>query len=331
MQKDFWRSSSVAVIGGGKWGTVLADLASRNCAEVRLFVRAEDRARQLNATRSGSDLFPDFELNGRVRAIAEPERIFEVPVSVVIWALPSEVCREQARRFAPMLSGAELIIHATKGLEQKTLKRISQVLSEELPTPRIGVISGPNLAAEIASHQPAATVVASRFDEVIQAGQALFEQRRFHVEGSRDVIGVEWAGVLKNVLAIASGWVAGMGMGWNTRAWVISRGLQEMLQFTRALGAEADTFLGLAGIGDVIATCSSELSRNFRLGSRLAQGVSIEQIREELGETAEGVQTTLGIGEFVMARGLKLPLLSALNTLLRENNPGPLRELLKLE
>jgi glycerol-3-phosphate dehydrogenase (NAD(P)+) len=307
-EKDFWRKASVAVIGGGSWGTVLAHLASRNVSEVRVWMRDEESVRALNSTRANPKYVKALQLGGNVRAFSEPERIFDGGVQGVIWCLPSKVCREQARALARLFKGDEIVLHATKGIEEGSLKRVSVMLREELPAPRIGVISGPNLADEVARGEPAATVVASPFEEVVEAGQAILATDRFRVYAHTDVVGVEWAGVLKNVLAIAAGALDGLKMGWNTRSMLISRGLAEMVRFGTYLGAQQGTFIGLAGVGDLLATCSSPLSRNYRVGIGLAEGKKLSQILDELGSTAEGVRTCQSVWDFARAHGIYMPI-----------------------
>jgi glycerol-3-phosphate dehydrogenase (NAD(P)+) len=320
-EKDFWRKSKIAVIGGGSWGTVLAHLASQNSADVRVWVREEERARAINSTRANAEYLPEFQLNERIHAYTDLERIFDHHVDLVIWALPSSVCREQARRLAPFFRGDELILHATKGVEEGTMKRISEILREEIPCPRIGVVSGPNLANEVARGEPAATVVASKYAEVIEAGQAIFSTPMFRVYAADDVIGVEWAGTLKNILAIAAGALDGLNLGWNARAMMMTRGLAEMVRFGTAMGAELTTFLGLAGMGDLLATCSSPLSRNYRVGSRLAKGETLPQILETLGSTAEGVRTTQSVHAYAKSRGIDMPLVEGVYQLLQGGAP----------
>jgi len=314
-EKDFWRNSKVAVIGAGSWGSVLANLVAPNCREVRLWTRSEEQAKSINATRVNAEYWSEMRLHERIRAMTERERTFEGGVHAVIWALPSKVCRDQAREFAPLFSGEEVLLHATKGVEQGTLKRVSEVLREEIPCPRIGVISGPNLANEIAHGEPAATVVASSFKEVVEAGQALLASERFRVYGDSDVIGVEWAGALKNILAIASGALDALKLGWNTRATLIIRGLAEMVRFGKAMGAKTETFLGLAGAGDLLATCSSPASRNYTVGFRLASGETIDQILQSLGQVAEGVRTAEIVDEFAKAHGIYMPITAGVRTL----------------
>lgn len=315
--KDFWRNSRVGVIGGGSWGTVLANQVSKNCREVRVWLRDEDSVRTMNATKTNSQYFPDMKLNDKIVAFSSMDRVFEGGLQGVIWALPSGICREQARSVAKYFQGDEIILHATKGIEPGTMKRISEVLTEEIPCRRIGVISGPNLAQEIARGEPAATVVASVFSEVSEAGQVLLMSDQFRAYTATDVVGVEWAGALKNILAIASGALDALKLGWNARAMLITRGLAEMVRFGTAMGAEEATFLGLAGVGDLLATCSSPLSRNYRVGLRLAQGETLDHILLDLGSTAEGVSTTRSIYEFAEARQISMPITAGVNQLLQ--------------
>lgn len=326
--KDFWSKSTIAVVGAGSWGTVLAHMAAHNCNEVRLWMRDEDQARAINSTRSNPKYVKHLSVQSKVRAFSEPERIFDGDgVQAVIWVLPSKITREQAQFFSKYMKGDEIVIHATKGVEAESLKRISQILSEELPVPRIGVLSGPNLAHELAHGQPAATVVASNFSEVVEAGQSLFATDHFRVYGGHDMVGVEWAGTLKNILAIASGAVDALNMGWNTRAALITRGLAEMVRFGVAMGADESTFLGLAGVGDFMATCCSPLSRNYRVGYGLGSGKPLADILSELGETAEGVMTTKSVWEFAKKRNIYMPITEGVYQTLYENLSYP--ELLK--
>lgn len=326
-QKAFWHNSTVAVLGGGSWGTALAGLAARNCRDVRLWVRTEEQARAINATRMNSEYLPQIMLHERIHAMSDLDRVFEGGVHAVLWALPSSVCRDVARQVAPYFKGDEVILHATKGIEQGTLKRVSEVLREEIPCPRIGVISGPNLAKEVAKGEPAATVVASSFNEVIEAGRALLTTESFRIYSGHDVIGVEWAGTLKNILAIAAGALDAMKLGWNARSMLITRGLAEIVRFGTVMGAKESTFLGLAGIGDLLATCSSPLSRNYRVGMRLAQGETLETILTDINSTAEGVRTTQAVRQFAAAHQISMPITEGVNRLIAHATSG--QEVLK--
>lgn len=320
--KDFWRESKVAVLGAGSWGTVLANLAAPHAGSVKLWFRDEERARLANATRTNAEYFPDLALHKSIVAVSEVERAFEGGVDAILWVVPSSGSRALARKIAPLLRGHEILIHATKGIEEGTLKRVSEVLGEELPLARIGSVSGPNLAAEIAKGLPAATIVASRFQEVIDAGIALLTNPRFQVEGSHDLVGVEWAGTLKNVLAIAAGCFEALGLGWNARAMLLVRGLEEMMRVGKTLGAKPETFLGLSGLGDLIATASSPLSRNYRVGFRLAKGEKLEAILEDLDTAAEGVRTAMTIADYATSQSLRLPITQAVRGLVAEGWDG---------
>lgn len=323
-RREYWRKTHVALLGGGSWGTVLAQRIAENVAEVRLWVRDEETARAMSATRHNPQAVPELQLHERVKAMAEAERIFEGGVEVVVWALPASACRTVARELAPLFRGSEILLHASKGLEEGSLKRISQVLREELPLRRVGVISGPNLATEMARGEPAATVVASAFPEVVEAGRALLESRTFTILGSHDVAGVEWAGALKNVLAIAAGALDAAGLGANARAWLLTRGLKEVFDFAQALRpaggkrteAQVDTILGPAGMGDLIATCGSPLSRNYQVGFQRAKGKPLAEILGGLGSTAEGVETARRVVASARALAIRLPVCESVVDLL---------------
>ncbi len=321
-KKDFWPNASIAVIGAGSWGTCVAQLAAPHCRDVRLWLRDDEAARSINATRIHSRYLPEMKLHSQIIASSDPSRVFEGGVRLVFWVLPSAATREAARKFSSFFQGDEIVIHATKGIEQKSMKRISEVLLEELPVRRIGVLSGPNLAHEISRGEPAATVVASNFEEVIEAGSALLTSPLFRAYPSPDVIGVEWAGTLKNILAIASGALDALKLGWNARAMLITRGLAEMVRFGKALGADVETFLSLAGVGDLLATCGSSQSRNYRVGFQIAQGQRLEQVLATLGSTAEGVRTTEIVWEYAEAHGIPMPITQGVHRMLRGEQPA---------
>ena len=311
MKKDFWSKSKIAVIGGGSFGTVLAHVAAQNCESVTMYVREEEQMRAMNSTRMNPKHVKELVLDPKLKAVSSYEKVFEHAPDLVIFALPSHATRVQAKLVAKFLKGHEIVLHATKGIEEQSLKRISTVLGEELPIIRIGAISGPNLAGEIAKGEPAATVVASPFDDVIIAGEAVLSTPRFRVYTAHDIIGVEWGGTLKNIFAIAAGILESVGFGWNTKALLLSRGLAEMVRFGVAMGANPETFLGLSGMGDLIATCSSNQSRNFRVGYHLAKGQKLEDVLAELGQVAEGVRTVRIVYEFAKERNVEMPITEA--------------------
>ena len=213
----------------------------------------------------------------------------------------------------------EIILHATKGVEEGTMKRVSEMLREELPCPRIGVISGPNLALEVARGEPAATVVASTFSEVTFGGQEILSTERFRVYSATDVIGVEWAGTLKNILAIAGGVIEGLGYNYNTRAAMITRGIAEMLRFGKVYNARPETFYGLSGMGDLILTTTGDLSRNKSFGLEIAKGKSPQEILKSKREVVEGYETTLAAHRVSEKYDIRTNIFSSVYSVLYEN------------
>jgi glycerol-3-phosphate dehydrogenase (NAD(P)+) len=251
--------------------------------------------------------------------------------NIIFPVVPSANFREMMKKLSPFLHPYHILIHGTKGLDirdpsahsNKTLNRemvrtMSEVIREESVVVRVGCLAGPNLAKELADNQPAATVVASRFTEVIKEGQKLLRTDRFQVYGSKDLIGVELCGVLKNIIAIGSGALSGMGLGENARALLISRGMVEMIYLGRALGGNIEAFIGLAGVGDLVATCSSTHSRNFTVGYRLAQGDTLENILETMEETAEGVNTIRTVKKLAAFYNVRAPITQTLHKVLFE-------------
>jgi glycerol-3-phosphate dehydrogenase (NAD(P)+) len=288
-----------AVIGAGSFGSAIANLIAEN-GDVLLYERNPESAERLRSSRRSRNT----ELHPRVQIADSLEQIAEQSY-LIFPAVPSEFFKEMITGFSPFLRPDHLMIHVTKGLHcdfdihtatakdirLKDIKTMSELISEQTAIVRIGCLAGPNLAGEIAEKQPAATVVASRFDEVIREGQAALRNQRFQVYGNRELLGIELAGVLKNYVAIASGALSGLGYGENARALLITRGMAEMVYIGKALGADKKAFLGIAGIGDLIATCSSPRSRNFTVGYRMAKGEKLKDILADLGEVAEGVRT----------------------------------------
>ncbi len=285
----------VGVIGAGSFGTVVANLLAEN-APVTLYARRPKVVAQMCDTRrSGAyELHPNVTPTNELTEVAGCDVLFPV--------VASSGFRQTMRDLSPHVRPSHLLIHGTKGLDvrdttvhpltREHVRTMSEVIREETVAVRIGCLAGPNLARELGEHQPAATVVASHFEEVVDTGQRLLRNDRFQVYGSTDLIGVELCGVLKNIIAIASGALSGLGLGENARALLVSRGLAEMIYLGKALGGDSEAFIGLAGVGDLVATCSSSNSRNFTVGYRLAQGETLEQITQDSEELAEGVNTT---------------------------------------
>ena len=307
----------VAVVGGGSWGTAIAQLLGREDRPVRIWLRDADLARQINEERRNPRYLPEARLGAGVRASADLGEVL-APCRTIFVVVPSKGLRDVARAMAGHVDGDRILIHATKGLEGEGCTRMSEVLREETTCRRIGVLSGPNLAGEIASGHPAATVIASRYAEVVEVGREALVGPQFRVYASRDVVGTEWGGVLKNVVAIAAGVSHGLGFGMNTMAMLVTRGLAEMTRFGLAQGAEIETFQGLSGVGDLVATAFSPLSRNYRVGVALAQEQSLETITLGMTQVAEGVRTTQLVHARAGQMGIYMPIVEAVHRLLFE-------------
>ncbi len=288
------------VIGAGSFGTAIAQLLAYN-TDVLLFTRQESTAAKINS----GELHQNIRLNPRIKATTDPGEICD-HCSVIFPIIPSINFRTVIKGFSPYLDPSHLLIHGTKGLDigqisedqlmAKTHNHIdvytmSEVIHQETSVLRIGCLAGPNLSKEILDGQPTATVIASPFDEVIQAGQRLLSSKQFFVFGSHDLKGAEIAGSLKNTVALGAGMLAGMGLGKNIQSMLITKGLAEMIYFGKAMGASVKSFLGTAGIGDLIATATSDDSRNYSVGKRLAQGENLQDILESSTEVAEGIRT----------------------------------------
>lgn len=312
---------TIGVIGAGSFGSAIANLLAEN-SKVLLYERnAEVREAILRDRRNRNHVMhDDIEVTASLEEVAS--RCY-----LIFPAVPSQYFKSMIMEFSPYLRPDHIIIHATKGfhcefdietmkpehLKLKQIKTMSELIREETCVVRVGCLAGPNLAAELAEHQPAATVIASRFDEVIHEGQHALRSDRFQVYGNRDLLGIELAGVLKNYVALASGALSGLGYGENARALLITRGMGEMIYIGKSLGADKRSFLGMAGIGDLIATCSSPKSRNYSVGYRVAKGERLEDVLASMTEVAEGIRT-LKIGKLIVDHThANAPLLQMLN------------------
>lgn len=297
---------TVGVLGGGSWGTTLAELVARNGRDVVVWTIESDVARSINAEHCNFRYLPGFDLSPRLRAETDLEAVV-CRCQTLLSVIPSKAVRSVMGQAAPFLEPGHVVISATKGLEPPGLKRMSRIVEEESCVRKIGVLSGPNLAVEIMQGSPAATVVASEFEEVIRRGHSLLNGPLLRVYGSFDRAGVELCGALKNIYAIGAGMAVGMGFGMNATSFFLTRGLAEMQRIGLVLGAERETFNGIAGIGDLLATASSELSRNFRLGKAVAGGATVEEAAQALGQVAEGVPTTQAVNTYALNHELDMP------------------------
>ncbi len=280
----------ITVLGGGSFGTALANIAAENGNQVYQWMRSREQAEAMVAERENSRYLPGCKLHPGLIPVTEFEQAIRES-SLILVAIPSKNFRDVVRRIKPHLTSDHALISTTKGVEAGTFKLMSQVLKEEAPQCAVGVISGPNLAKEVATRQLTATVVASDNEALCSSVQHAFHCDYFRVYAGSDTYGVELGGALKNIYAIAAGMCAALGMGENTRSMLMTRSLAEMSRFAVRLGADPMTFLGLAGVGDLIVTCMSPLSRNYRVGFALGQGRDLDEAVAELGEVAEGVNT----------------------------------------
>jgi glycerol-3-phosphate dehydrogenase (NAD(P)+) len=321
----------VAVVGAGSWGTTLAKVLAENGNPTLLWTRREELCREINQTHQNTPYLPNVVLPDGLEATHDLVRIAKTCLFIIM-VVPSHGMRDVARELGADLTGEHVLVHATKGLELGTFKRMSQVLREETCARKIGVLSGPNLAKELAARHPTGTLVASRFDEVFQRAYDKLHNDYFRVYYARDVVGAEVGGAFKNIIALAAGVAAGLGLGDNTKALLLTRGLSEMARFGVTMGAEVLTFGGMAGIGDLIATCSSPLSRNHQVGARLAKGEKLEDIQRDMRMVAEGVKMTKAAHEFAKQKGLELPIVRAMYHLLYEHHDIPtlLREIMAI-
>jgi len=310
MSKD-----SVGVVGAGSWGTTLARILGDNGHQTLVWAFEQEVCDEINAQHTNSRYVPEMVLPGTVRATGDLQQICE-RCQFMLMVIPSHVLRRVATQMGDHLDGEHIIVHCTKGIEQETFKRMSEVLREETCVRKIGVLCGPNLARELAARQPAGTLVASKFDEVVRAAQHYLHNSYFRVYGGSDVVGAEVGGAFKNIVAVAAGVVDGLKLGDNTKALLLTRGLSEMARYGASLGADLLTFGGMAGIGDLMATCASPLSRNHQVGERLARGETLQQIQEGMFMVAEGVKTTRSVQAYAIYRGLELPIVHAAHALL---------------
>ncbi len=297
---------NVAVIGAGSWGTTIAAMAAVNTPTI-LWARRPELAAQINDAHVNGDYLANFVLPEQLRATSSLEEAVSC-ADVLVMAVPSHGYRDVASAAAPFLRPWVPIVTLTKGIERSSRKRMSEVTSDEMPGHPVAVLTGPNLAKEILGGQPAASVVAID-DEVIAAElQRIFSRPSLRIYTNPDVVGCEVSGVVKNVIAIASGMAAGMGFGDNTRATLITRGLAEMTRLGLAMGGQATTFSGLAGIGDLIATCSSLQSRNNTVGLQLGQGKSIDEVLASTNMVAEGVKSSPSVLDLARRHGVEMPI-----------------------
>lgn len=310
----------VTVIGAGAWGTALATLLARKEHDVTLWSFERHVAEQINSTHENPYL-PGLCLPDALRAETDLRKAVH-GASVVVSASPSQFVRGVMGVAAETLSHDALLLSASKGIELGTLLRMDQVLDETLPSSvmeRFCVLSGPSFAQEVVEKGPTAVVIAGRTAAAAERAQEIFQTPYFRVYTNTDVVGVELGGALKNVMALAAGMTAGLGFGHNTIAAMITRGLAEMTRLGLAMGAEASTFSGLAGMGDLVLTCTGTLSRNRMVGFRLGQGESLDAILSDMKAVAEGVKTAEAVHELAGRHDVEMPIVEQVYRIVHEN------------
>lgn len=307
----------IAVLGGGSFGTAMANLSSKNGCEVTLWVRDKRSVKSMQKTHINKKYLPDHKLDERLQFTHDLQAAVKGK-DLIFVAVPSSAFRETLQKIAPFIS-AQAIVSLTKGMEKDTFALMSDVIADELPNVAFGVMSGPNLAKEIMNNMPSATVIASQSAALRLAVQKALHSAFFRVFASDDLIGVELGGALKNIYAIAMGMAAAYDIGENTKAMILTRALAEMSRFGVQAGANPLTFLGLSGVGDLYATCSSTLSRNYQIGNMLGRGMSLDQAIKKLGQTAEGINTIQQVNEKAMKEGIYMPITHALHDIIYED------------
>jgi glycerol-3-phosphate dehydrogenase (NAD(P)+) len=327
--KSSSKEKSVGVVGMGSFGTAIANILAEK-SRVIAFARRAELVDEINHHHQVDGL----SIHENIVGTQDPEMLCK-SCDTIFFMVPSSAFQEVIRSFSPYLYPYHLVIHGTKGLclnlpdgktlpDMKSISRehiltMSEVILKETVAIRVGCLAGPNLAKELYRGQPAATVVASKYNEVILEGQRLLRTDKFQVYGNSDIVGVELSGVLKNIIAIAAGALAGLGLGENAKGLLVSRGMVELVYLGNALGGSIKSSIGLAGIGDLVTTCNSTLSRNYSVGYRLAKGEKLSEILETMDEVAEGINTVRLIKAFVEGRGMRAPITENLYKVLFED------------
>lgn len=308
--------SHIAVLGAGSWGTALSNVLVENGHDVMLWSFDQNQVEDMNTTRKNAIYLPDFELPDSLVITNNLQTAVEA-ADIICFVVPTTATREVAKSIVPFLTSRSadqkppIIMHASKGLEQKTHLRISEILKDELDPAKyhsIVALSGPSHAEEVIKHDITAITAASENLTAAEVVQRTFMNDYFRVYTNADIIGVEFGGALKNIIALGAGAIHGMGYGDNAKAALMTRGLAEISRLGMAFGADPMTFIGLSGIGDLIVTCTSPHSRNWRAGDQLGRGIPIETVQENMGMVIEGVSTASAAYELASIKGVEMPI-----------------------
>ena len=304
------KSKNISILGGGSWGTVLANLVSCNQHNVTFWMRDSIVVEEVNKSKRNSKYLPELKLEGNINATDDISLISNS--EMIIFCIPSDSFREVSKAASKYINENVQLVTATKGVEKDNFNLMSQVLNEYMKNNPVGILSGPNLAQEIATKQLSGTVIASK-DKTLQKNVIdILESDFFRVYENDDPYGVEMGGAIKNIYAIACGVANGLNSGENTVGMIMTRGLGEMSRLAVELGANPQTFLGLSGVGDLITTCASPLSRNHKFGKYIGEGLSVENAAEKIGQTVEGLKTLKVIKALSDERNINMPIVDSL-------------------
>ena len=312
-------SIKVVVLGGGSFGTVLANLAASNGYKVSLWVRDSEQALRINSEGANATYHPELSLSKNIQA---SEDLIEVMqnASVIFIATPSVIFENIVDRISKLINKEAYVVSCTKGILDSPFRSMSNIINNKIKN-SVGVLSGPNLAKEIAENKIAGTVIASESNVLINTVKKVLSSKTFKVFSSHDIQGVELGGALKNIYAIICGLADSLGVGENALGLILTRSMAEMSRFAVAKGANPITFLGLSGMGDLVSTCTSNLSRNYQLGSNLGKGMSLNDAKNKVGQVAEGIRTLEVIRNESISLDLKMPLIESLYNIIDKKLP----------
>lgn len=315
--------SKVTVFGTGSFGTALANVLAENGHQVLMWGKNEQTINEINSQHINSKYLKNAQLNGSIVATLDINSAVSFS-EVYLMALPTKAIREVAKSIDSLLTSKKTFIHVAKGIENETYKRVSEMIEDSISPEHnagIGVLSGPSHAEEVVIKQPTTVAASSKTPEVSKLTQDLFMNDYLRVYTNDDLVGVELGGALKNIIAVASGVISGMGFGDNAKAALMTRGLAEISRLGEKLGADPITFLGLGGIGDLIVTCTSTHSRNYTLGYKLGEGKSLDKALDEMNMVVEGIYTTKSVYHLAKEVDVDMPITAALYSVLFENRP----------
>lgn len=321
--------AKVSVLGAGSWGTALSLLLCKNGHEVTLWSALEDEVRMLCEKREHESKLPGVRLPEDMKITADLEDSLQDP-DVAVLAVPSPFTRSTAHRMAPFVKKGQIIVNVAKGVEEHTLMTLSEIISEEIPQADVCVLSGPSHAEEVGKGLPTTCVVSAEKRETAEYLQGIFMSPVFRVYTTPDILGVELGGALKNVIALAAGTADGLGYGDNTKAALITRGIAEISRLGTKMGARAETFYGLSGIGDLIVTCASVHSRNRKAGYLMGKGYTMQEAMDEVKMVVEGVYSARAAKSLAEKYQVEMPIIEEVNKVLFEDKPaaGAVRDLM---